>query len=64
MSEYVPATRMLTRKEAAVALRVGLNLVQNLINSGKLRSVMVGRRRFVPADASDELLGVTAEVVA
>lgn len=41
----------MTRDEAADALRVSQSTVDRLIGEGQLRSFVVGRRRFITADA-------------
>lgn len=40
--------------EAAEALRISRSVVYELIRSGQLRTVKVGRRRLVPVDAVTE----------
>jgi excisionase family DNA binding protein len=44
-------------REAAEALGMAKQSVQNLINDGTLRSVKLGGRRVIPASALAELLG-------
>lgn len=49
--------------EAAEALRISRSVIYELIRSGQLRTVKVGRRRLVPVQALDEYvasLGVAA----
>jgi excisionase family DNA binding protein len=49
--------------EAAEALRISRSVIYELIRSGRLRTVKVGRRRLVPVQALDEYvasLGVAA----
>jgi excisionase family DNA binding protein len=43
-------------EEAARLLGVGRSTVYDLIRSGRLRSVKIGRRRLIPRDALDRLL--------
>jgi excisionase family DNA binding protein len=45
---------LLTVEEAARRLRIGRTLVYQLISSGKLESVKVGRLRRVPAECLPE----------
>lgn len=47
---------LLTVTEAAGRLGVGRTTVFGLIRSGELRSVSIGRRRLVPADAINEFV--------
>lgn len=42
--------------EAAELLGVGRTTVYGLIGSGELRSVRIGRRHLVPADALDDFV--------
>lgn len=49
--------------EATEALRISRSVIYELIRSGQLRTVKVGRRRLVPVQALDEYvasLGVAA----
>lgn len=49
--------------EAAEALRISRSVIYELIRSGQLRTVKVGRRRLVPVRALDDYvasLGVAA----
>lgn len=49
--------------EAAEALRISRSVIYELIRSGQLRTVKVGRRRLVPVQALDDYvasLGVAA----
>ena len=41
-------------EEAAEALRLSRSAIYELIRSGQLRSVKVGRRRLIPVDALRE----------
>ncbi|OLF04713.1 hypothetical protein BLA60_39520 [Actinophytocola xinjiangensis] len=47
--EPTPASVMLTVEEAAERLRIGRTTAWNLVKSGELRSVSIGRLRRVPA---------------
>lgn len=42
--------------EAAAELGIGRTLAYSLVASGELRTIKLGTRRIVPADAIDELL--------
>jgi excisionase family DNA binding protein len=46
--------KLLDTKQAAEVLQVSTRTVQNLIASGQLRSIHVGRSRRIPTDALDE----------
>lgn len=46
--------RLLSVGEAATALGIGRSLTYDLLASGRLRSVKVGRRRLVPSGALAE----------
>ena len=48
--------RCLRVEDAARLLNVGRSTAYDLIRSGRLRSVKIGRRRLVPRDALDDLL--------
>lgn len=60
-SELEPAApgpeRLLSIPEAAEALGIGRTLVYDLIASGRLRTVKVGRRRLVPASSIVQAAG-------
>ncbi|PZS39681.1 MAG: helix-turn-helix domain-containing protein [Pseudonocardiales bacterium] len=47
---------LLTIDEAAAQLRVSRWSVYNLIRSGQLHTIKIGRRRLVPLDALTECL--------
>ncbi|MCC6619211.1 MAG: helix-turn-helix domain-containing protein [Chloroflexi bacterium] len=47
--------RLLSVEEAATALGIGRSMTFRLIRTGRLRTVKVGRRRLIPADALAEL---------
>ena len=47
--------------EAATALRLSRSVLYELIRSGRLRTVKVGRRRLVPVDALGECVARLAE---
>ncbi|MFT9573299.1 helix-turn-helix domain-containing protein [Mycobacteroides abscessus subsp. abscessus] len=51
---------LFTVPEAAKPLRCAQSTVWQLLRNGELRSVRVGRRRFVPADAITEYLAKNA----
>lgn len=42
--------------EAADAMRLSRSMIYELIRSGQLRTVKLGRRRLVPVDALNEYL--------
>lgn len=48
--------RVLTAKEAEQALRLSKNTVNALLQSGRLRSVRVGRKYLIPEEAIEEFL--------
>jgi excisionase family DNA binding protein len=56
--ESEPAGLLLTVEEAAHRLRIGRTLIYQLISSGELESVKVGRLRRVPADCLPEYVAV------
>jgi len=49
-------------EEAARLLNVGRSTAYDLIRSGRLRSIKIGRRRLVPRDALDALIASLEEV--
>lgn len=51
-------------EEAAQSLGVGRTTVYELMNSGDLESVKVGRRRIIPADAVGAFLAARRAVAA
>lgn len=55
---------LFTIDEAATQLRVSRWSVYNLIRSGQLRTIKIGRRRLVPVDALAECLEHLKELVA
>ena len=55
---------VLTVDEAAERLRVSRWTLYNLIRSNQLRTVKIGRRRLVPADALTECLDRLTEAAA
>jgi excisionase family DNA binding protein len=55
---------LLTINEAAARLRVSRWSVYNLIRSGQLRTIKIGRRRLVPIDALNECLERLKELAA
>ena len=55
---------VLTVDEAAERLRVSRWTLYNLIRSNQLRTVKIGRRRLVPANALAECLDQLSEVAA
>ena len=48
--------RVLRVEEAAQLLGIGRSLAYDLIRSGQLRSIKIGRRRLVPLDAIAEAI--------
>ena len=54
MSEPQVVPVLYTVEEAAQALRMSRSVVYELIRSGQLRTVKVGRRRLVPVPAVGE----------
>ncbi|GAA2398823.1 hypothetical protein GCM10010191_02010 [Actinomadura vinacea] len=55
---------VLTVDEAAARLRVSRWTLYDLIRSNQLRTIKIGRRRLVPADALAECLDQLSEVAA
>jgi excisionase family DNA binding protein len=55
---------LLTIDEAAASLRVNRWSVYNLIRSGQLRTIRIGRRRLVPMNALTECLERLKEMAA
>ena len=55
---------LFTIDEAAARLRVSRWTVYNLIRSGQLSTIKIGRRRLVPMDALSECLEHLKELVA
>lgn len=55
-AEVAEAARLLSIKEASRLLGVGRTTLYGEMAAGRLRSVTVGRRRFVPRDAIDEFI--------
>jgi excisionase family DNA binding protein len=53
-ADGTPDRLLLTVEEAARRLRIGRTLVYQLISSGELESVKVGRLRRVPAESLPE----------
>jgi excisionase family DNA binding protein len=53
--------RCLRVEDAARMLNVGRSTAYELIRSGRLRSVKIGRRRLVPRDALEDLLASLQE---
>ncbi len=53
--------RLLSVAEARATLNIGHALIYDLIGSGRLRSIRVGRRRLIPATAlADYIAGLAA----
>lgn len=48
--------RLLDMKQVADTLNVGRSTAFELVLSGQLRSVRIGRRRLVPSEALEEFL--------
>jgi excisionase family DNA binding protein len=55
--------RLLSIKDAARVLGVGVSSVWLLIADGKLKAIRVGRRRLVPVEAIDAFIRTRAEAV-
>jgi len=55
---------LLTIDEAAASLRVSRWSLYNLIRSGQLRTIKIGRRRLVPMNALTECLERLKEMAA
>ena len=56
--------KLFTIDEAAAQLRVSRWSVYNLIRSGQLQTIKIGRRRLVPLDALTECLEHLKELAA
>ncbi|KPM52729.1 hypothetical protein ACG83_24960 [Frankia sp. R43] len=52
---------LLTTDEAAETLGIGRSTLYDLIRSGKLRTVKIGRRRLVPAAALADAINTLLE---
>jgi excisionase family DNA binding protein len=50
------AQRLLSIKQTCRLLGLGRTRLYALMGSGQLRSVTIGRRRFVPSDAIEEFI--------
>jgi excisionase family DNA binding protein len=48
--------RALQVNEVVAAYGISRSTIYNLINGGKLRTIKVGKRRLIPADAAEALL--------
>ncbi len=55
---------LFTIDEAANLLRISRWMIYNLIRSGQLRTIKIGRRRLVPPAALAECLDLLGEVAA
>jgi excisionase family DNA binding protein len=51
-----PLPRLLAIKQAAYQLGISRTALYELIGTGRLRSVKIGRRRFVPPEAIEEFI--------
>ena len=51
-----PRIQLIPVEEAARLLGIGRSMTYDLIRSGQLRSVKIGKRRLVPAFAIDEAI--------
>jgi excisionase family DNA binding protein len=66
MSEYAErgrankGPRLLAVKQAIFELGLGRTAIYELIKEGKLKSVTIGRRRLVPAEAIEEFIAALA----
>jgi len=49
-------TRLLTVAEACARLRISKSALYDLIRSGRLATIRIGRRRLIPATALDVLI--------
>jgi excisionase family DNA binding protein len=52
--------RAVRPEEAGDILGVSRSMIYHLMGTGKLRSMLVGRRRVIPVDAIEELLNEAA----
>ena len=48
--------RLFAIKQAIFELGIGRTAIYELIKNGKLKTVMIGRRRLVPAEAIEEFI--------
>ncbi|MBK9178923.1 MAG: helix-turn-helix domain-containing protein [Acidimicrobiales bacterium] len=48
--------RLLTTREAADELRCSTGFVYKLIRTGRLTTTTIGRKRYVPADAIEQII--------
>jgi excisionase family DNA binding protein len=55
---------LLTPEEAAEALRIGRSKVYELMRSGELASITIGRARRIPSKALDEFINARLEEAA
>ena len=53
--------RLLRVEDAANLLNIGRSAVYDLIRSGRLRSVKIGKSRRIPREAVDEVIAALAE---
>lgn len=56
MDDSRPAPRLLDIAETCATLHLGRTKVSELIASGQLGSVVVGRRRLIPVEAVDRFV--------
>lgn len=54
--DAAPIARLLSIKQATATLGIGRTLAYELISFGKLKTVRIGRRRFVPREAIETFL--------
>jgi excisionase family DNA binding protein len=59
-NEYVVPPLVYRVDEAAEALRLSRSAIYELIRSGQLRSVKLGRRRLVPVEALTEYVAASS----
>ncbi|MEV6491497.1 helix-turn-helix domain-containing protein [Actinoplanes sp. NPDC051633] len=52
--------RLLRVEDAAKLLNIGRSAVYDLIRSGRLRSVKIGKSRRIPREAVDEVIATLA----
>jgi excisionase family DNA binding protein len=56
MMGFLETRRLLSVREAAAELGVGLTLMRELVASGKVTSVQINTRRLIPNDAIDAFI--------
>lgn len=48
--------RLLDRPQARAALKISVSKLDQLVASGRLRSIRIGRRRLIPAEAIEDFI--------